>query len=49
MQELPRDSTAKTMKLATMIYDAAESLLKSHSLKVNLPEARSFDEGKCQI
>ena len=48
MNELPRDASDRTLKLVTMLYESAVAFLKSHSLKVNVPEetlSRAFGEG----
>ncbi|KAL7296225.1 hypothetical protein TKK_0010762 [Trichogramma kaykai] len=44
MSELPADSTQKAMAVATMMYDNAAKFVQSHSLKVDMPEARSLDD-----
>lgn len=49
MNELPRDSSDRTIKLFSMLYDSTVSFLKSHSLKVSMPEgsiSRALVEGK---
>lgn len=49
MNELPRDSSDRTIKLVSMLYDSAVSFLKSHSLKLSMPEgsiSRALVEGK---
>lgn len=48
LNELPREASDRTMKLVTMLYDSAVSFLKSHSLKINVPEesvSRALTEG----
>ncbi|XP_015585294.1 uncharacterized protein LOC107263024 [Cephus cinctus] len=55
MNELPRDATDRTIKLASMLYESAVSFLKSHTLRISMPEggqdsiARSFVEGRGKI
>lgn len=49
LHELPRDSSDKTIKLFGMLYESTVSFLKSHSLKLNMPEesiTRTLVEGK---
>lgn len=49
MNELPRDNSDKITKLSNMLYDSAISFMKSHSLKLSLPEGsveRALSEGK---
>ncbi|KAL7296217.1 hypothetical protein TKK_0010754 [Trichogramma kaykai] len=43
MSELPADSTEKAMAVASMIYDNAAKLVESHSLKVDMSEARHLN------
>ncbi|XP_023313995.1 uncharacterized protein LOC111693506 [Trichogramma pretiosum] len=43
MSELPADSTEKAMAVATMMYDNAVNFLQSHSLNVDMSEARHLD------
>ncbi|XP_012287515.1 uncharacterized protein LOC105703597 [Orussus abietinus] len=52
MNELPRDASDRTLKLASMIYESALAFLKSHSLKLNVPEgsiSRALVEGRGKI
>ncbi|XP_063988822.1 uncharacterized protein LOC135168499 isoform X2 [Diachasmimorpha longicaudata] len=52
LNELPRDSSDRTMKLLSMLYDSAVSFFKSHSLKINMPEesvSRALIEGRGKI
>lgn len=52
MNELPRDSSDRTIKLLSMLYDSAVSFLKSHSLKLSMPEgsiSRALVEGKSLV
>ncbi|CAL7938074.1 unnamed protein product [Xylocopa violacea] len=53
MNELPRDASDRTIKLATMLYESAMYFLKSHSLKLSMPEegsiSRALDEGRAKI
>ncbi|CAB0043809.1 unnamed protein product [Trichogramma brassicae] len=44
MSELPADTTGKAMAVATMMYDNAANFLQSHSLKVDMSEARTIDD-----
>lgn len=49
MNELPLESTDRTIKLFNMLYDSAVSFMKSHSLKLSMPEesvSRALIEGK---
>lgn len=49
MNELPRDSSDRTTKLMSMLYDSAVSFMKSHSMKFSMPEgsiSRALVEGK---
>lgn len=51
MNSLPREATDRIIKLANMLYDNTMSFLKSHSLKMSMPEgsvARALEEGKFQ-
>ncbi|CAB0043815.1 unnamed protein product [Trichogramma brassicae] len=43
MSELPADSTQKAMAVATMMYENAANFLQSHSLKVDMSEARHLN------
>ena len=49
MNELPRDTSDRAIKLATMLFESAISFMKSHSLKLSMPEegsiSRALDEG----
>ncbi|CAL1685960.1 unnamed protein product [Lasius platythorax] len=52
MNELPRDSSDRTIKLLSMLYDSTVSFLKSHSLKLSMPEgsiSRALVEGRGKI
>ncbi|XP_011314437.1 uncharacterized protein Osi14 [Fopius arisanus] len=52
LNELPRESSDRTMKIVSMIYESAVSFLKSHSLKINMPEesmSRALTEGRAKI
>jgi len=49
MNELPRDNSDRMIKLVGMLYDSAVSFMKSHSLKLSMPEgsvSRALVEGK---
>lgn len=49
LNELPREASDRIMKLISMIYESTVSFLKSHSLKINIPDqplARALSEGK---
>jgi len=49
MNELPRDNSDRMIKLVSMLYDSAVSFMKSHSLKLSMPEgsvSRALVEGK---
>lgn len=49
MSELPRDNADRAITLASMLYDSAVSFMKTHSLKLNMPEgsiSRALIEGK---
>jgi len=49
MNELPRESSDRMIKLFNMLYDSAVSFMKSHSLKLSMPEgsmSRALIEGK---
>ncbi|XP_043267225.1 uncharacterized protein [Venturia canescens] len=49
---LPRDASDRTLELVTMLYQSAVSFLKSHSLKINVPEesfSRALVEGRGKI
>lgn len=48
MNELPKDTSDRTLKLVSMLFDTAMSFMKSHSLKISLPEefsSRALTEG----
>ncbi|KAJ8684356.1 hypothetical protein QAD02_020148 [Eretmocerus hayati] len=52
LKELPRGVSDKSQQIAEMFYEAAHSFLKSHSLKVELPEgsmSRALDEGRAKL
>ncbi|EZA55597.1 hypothetical protein X777_03852 [Ooceraea biroi] len=52
MNKLPRDSSDRTIKLLGMLYDSAVSFMKSHSLKLSMPEgsiSRAMVEGRAKI
>ncbi|XP_017891516.1 uncharacterized protein LOC108631857 [Ceratina calcarata] len=53
MNELPRDTTERAMKLIGMLYESAMSFVKSHSLKLSVPEegsiSRALDEGRGKL
>ncbi|XP_034179321.2 DUF1676 domain-containing protein Osi14 [Osmia lignaria lignaria] len=53
MNELPRDTSDRAIKLASMLYESAMSFLKSHSLKLSMPEegsiSRALNEGRAKI
>ncbi|XP_066581963.1 uncharacterized protein [Prorops nasuta] len=53
MNELPRDTSDRTIKLASMLYESAMSFFKSHSLKLSMPEegsvSRALSEGRGKI
>ncbi|XP_033340380.1 DUF1676 domain-containing protein Osi14 [Megalopta genalis] len=50
MNELPRDASDRAIKLVNMLYESAMSFVKSHSLKLSIPEdasiSRALDEGR---
>lgn len=49
MNELPVESTDRMIKLSNMLYDSVVSFMKSHSLKLSMPEesiSRALIEGK---
>lgn len=50
MNELPRDASDRAIKLMGMMFDSAMSFVKSHSLKLSMPEegsiSRALDQGK---
>jgi hypothetical protein len=49
MNELPRENSDRMIKLVSMLYDSAVSFMKSHSLKLSMPEgsvSRALVEGK---
>ncbi|XP_011646084.1 uncharacterized protein LOC105432820 [Pogonomyrmex barbatus] len=52
MNELPRDTSDKVVKLLSMLYDSTVSFMKSHSLKLSMPESsisRALIEGRGKI
>ncbi|KAK0164957.1 hypothetical protein PV328_003520 [Microctonus aethiopoides] len=52
LNELPREASDRIMKLISMIYESTVSFLKSHSLKINLPDqplARALSEGRAKL
>ncbi|XP_015173229.1 PREDICTED: uncharacterized protein LOC107064733 [Polistes dominula] len=52
MNELPKDSTERALKLVSMIYESAMSFMKSHSLKLSIPEefnSRALSEARGKI
>ncbi|KAK9298822.1 hypothetical protein QLX08_007966 [Tetragonisca angustula] len=53
MNELPRDTSDRAIKLATMLFESAISFMKSHSLKLSMPEegsiSRALDEGRAKM
>ncbi|XP_076759074.1 DUF1676 domain-containing protein Osi14 [Xylocopa sonorina] len=53
MNELPREASDRTIKLAMMLYESAMYFLKTHSLKLSMPEegsiSRALDEGRAKI
>nr|XP_003705498.2 PREDICTED: uncharacterized protein LOC100879932 [Megachile rotundata] len=53
MNELPRDTSERAIKLVGMLFESAMSFLKSHSLKLSMPEegsiSRALDEGRAKI
>ncbi|KAG7190695.1 hypothetical protein KM043_006773 [Ampulex compressa] len=52
MNELPRDTSDRAIKLVSMLYDSAMSFMKTHSLKLSMPEgsaARALVEGRGKI
>ncbi|OAD62713.1 hypothetical protein WN48_06912 [Eufriesea mexicana] len=53
MNELPRDTSDRAIKLVNMLLDSALSFVKSHSLKLSMPEegsiSRALDEGRAKI
>nr|XP_046487912.1 uncharacterized protein LOC124221714 isoform X1 [Neodiprion pinetum] len=51
INELPREVVDKTFKLASMMFESVVSFLKSHSLKLSLPEgsiARTIEEARAK-
>ncbi|XP_046748475.1 uncharacterized protein LOC124412546 isoform X2 [Diprion similis] len=51
MDNLPREVVDKTFKLASMMFESVVSFLKSHSLKLSLPEgsiARTLEEARAK-
>ncbi|XP_076175209.1 DUF1676 domain-containing protein Osi14 [Ptiloglossa arizonensis] len=53
MNELPRDTSDRAVKLVSMLYESAMSFVKSHSLKLSMPEegsiSRALGEGRGKI
>lgn len=53
MNELPRDASDRAIKLMGMMFDSAMSFVKSHSLKLSMPEegsiSRALDQGRAKI
>ncbi|XP_043266011.1 uncharacterized protein LOC122405387 [Colletes gigas] len=53
MNELPNDTSDRAMKLISMLYESAMSFMKSHSLKLSMPEdgsiSRALSEGRGKI
>ncbi|KYQ59802.1 hypothetical protein ALC60_01187 [Trachymyrmex zeteki] len=52
MNELPREITDRMIKLSIMLYDSVVSFMKSHSLKLDMPEgsvSRALTEGRAKI
>lgn len=53
MNELPRDASDRAIKLMGMMFDSVMSFVRSHSLKLSMPEegsiSRALDEGKLSI
>lgn len=52
MNELPADTSDRAVKLVSMLYESAMSFVKSHSLKLSMPEdgsiSRALGEGNFQ-
>ncbi|XP_054002646.1 uncharacterized protein LOC128889218 [Hylaeus anthracinus] len=50
MNELPRDTSDRALKLVSMLYESAMSFMKSHSLKLSMPDegsiSRALSEGR---
>ncbi|PBC33588.1 hypothetical protein APICC_00758 [Apis cerana cerana] len=53
MNELPRDASDRAIKLMGMMFDSVMSFVRSHSLKLSMPEegsiSRALDEGRAKI
>ncbi|XP_077271664.1 DUF1676 domain-containing protein Osi14 [Temnothorax americanus] len=52
MNELPHESSDRAIKLVNMLYDSVVSFIKSHSLKLSMPEgsvSRALVEGRAKI
>ncbi|KAI4495705.1 hypothetical protein M0802_008328 [Mischocyttarus mexicanus] len=52
MNELPKDTSDRALKLVSMIFDSAMSFMKSHSLKLSMPEefnSRALSEARGKI
>ncbi|XP_043497057.1 uncharacterized protein LOC122520834 [Polistes fuscatus] len=52
MNELPKDTSERALKLFSMIYDSAVAFMKSHSLKLSIPEefnSRALTEARGKI
>ncbi|XP_076295421.1 DUF1676 domain-containing protein Osi14 [Lasioglossum baleicum] len=53
MNELPRDASERAVELVNMLYKSTMSFIKSHSLKLSMPEdasiSRALDEGRGKL
>ncbi|KAK2579917.1 hypothetical protein KPH14_007597 [Odynerus spinipes] len=52
MNELPKDTSDRALKLVSMLFDSAMSFMKSHSLKLSMPEgfsSRALTEARGKI
>ncbi|KAL0105070.1 hypothetical protein PUN28_016602 [Cardiocondyla obscurior] len=49
MNELPRDYSDRAIKLLNMLYDSTTSFMKSHSLRLSMPEGVTAREGRAKI
>ncbi|XP_035729594.1 uncharacterized protein LOC118444922 [Vespa mandarinia] len=52
MNELPKDTSDRAFKLVSMLFDSAMSFMKSHSLKISMPEefsSRALTEARGKI
>ncbi|KAL2746248.1 hypothetical protein V1477_004618 [Vespula maculifrons] len=52
MNELPKDTSDRALKLVSMLFDSAMSFMKSHSLKISMPEefgSRALTEARGKI